>query len=194
MELVGEEKRIRTLFSELRLADEQAMPSFAATWNRAQTRSFRPRRVFNLSFAAATALLICALVSLAWWSTRWRRTQPAVTVAAIPSVVVGDPKPSELAPASNGSPASSESKSEPKKPASATHRLEVGARLRAERLAARQEANLLAAAKKQATAISSWQSPTGTLLSSPNDDLLKSLPQLNESTNDLKSFLPNTPK
>ena len=194
MGLVGEEKKIRTLFSELRLADERTAPNFSATWNRAQARALRPRRAFNLSFAVATALLICALVSLAWWSTRWQRTQQPVTVAAIPSVVVGDPKPSELAPASNGSRASSESKSEPKKPLSAAHRFEVSARLRAERLAARQEANLLAAAKKQATAISSWQSPTATLLSSPNDDLLKSLPQLNESTNDLKSFLPNTPK
>ena len=74
---------------------------------------------------------------------------------------------------------------------SGAHRFEVSARLRAERLAARQEANLLINAKKQARAISSWQSPTETLLSSPNDDLLKSLPQLNENSTELKSFLPN---
>ena len=192
MELVGEEKKIQTLFSELRLADEQTVPSFGATWNRAQARALRPRRAFNLSFVAATALLICALVSLAWWSTRWQRTQPPNVVAVTPSGVVPDLKPSEVVPASKESPAPSGSG--PKKPVSVSHRFEVSARLRAERLAARQEANLFAAAKKQATAISSWQSPTATLLSSPNDDLLKSLPQLNESTNDLKSFLPTKPK
>ena len=188
MELVGEEKKIQTLFSELRLADNQTLPSFSATWSRAQARALRPRRVFNLPFAVATALLICALVSLAWWSTRW---QPNV-VAITPSGVVPDLKPSEVVPAGGKIPAPSGS--EPKKPIAAVHRFKVSARLRADRLAARQEANLLAAAKKQATAISSWRSPTATLLSSPNDDLLKSLPQLNESTNDLKSFLPNTPK
>ena len=194
MELVGEEKKIRMLFSELRLADEQAVPGFAATWSRAQAQSSRPRRAFNLSFAVATALLICALGSLAWWSTRWQHTQQPNVAAITPPGVVPVHKPSEVAPTNNGTPAPSGSKSEPKKLASATHRFEVSARLRAERLAARQEANLLAAAKKQAAAISSWQSPTSTLLSSPNDDLLKSLPQLNESSNDLKSFLPNTPK
>ncbi len=162
MELVGEEKKIQTLFSELRLADNQTLPSFSATWSRAQERGLRPRRVFNLPFAVATALLICALVSLAWWSTRWQHTQQPNVVAITPSGVVPDLKPSEVVPAGGKIPAPSGS--------------------------------LLAAAKKQATAISSWRSPTATLLSSANDDLLKSLPQLNESTNDLKSFLPNTPK
>ena len=192
MELVGEEKKIQTLFSELRLADEQAIPRFAAIWNRAQARALRPRRAFNLSFVAATALLICALVSLAWWSRHWQRTRQPNVVAIAPSGVVPDLKPSEVVPASKES--SAPIGSEPKKAVTAAHRLELSARLRAERIASRDEANLLAAAKKQATAISSWQSPTATLLSSPNDDLLKSLPQLNESTNDLKSFLPNTPK
>src|SRR5437660_8577144 len=149
MELVGEEKKIRTLFSELRLADEQTVPSFSATWNRAQARALRPRRAFNLSFAVATALLICALVSLAWWWTRWQRTPQSVTVAANPWVVVPDRKSSEVVPASNGSPASNESKPKPKKPVSGAHRFELSARLRADRLAARQEPNLLAAAKKQ---------------------------------------------
>lgn len=68
MELVGEQKRIQALFSELRLADEQTVPRFAAVWNRAEARTVRPARAFNLSFVAATALLICVLVSLALWS------------------------------------------------------------------------------------------------------------------------------
>src|SRR5437016_5988918 len=149
MELVGEEKKIQTLFSELRLADEQRAPSFSATWNRAQTRALRPRRAFNLSFVTVTALLICALVSLAWWSTRWQRTPQSNVVATTPSGVVPNLKPAEVVPAKE-SPAPNGRES--KKHVSA-HRFEVSARLRAERLAARQEANLLGAAKKQATAI-----------------------------------------
>src|SRR5260370_14918601 len=81
MELVGEEKQIRALFSELRFADEQAMPSFISTWHRAQSRSLRPQRAFNLSFVAATALLVCALVGLALWSRQWTPSrQPNVAI------------------------------------------------------------------------------------------------------------------
>jgi len=46
-------------------------------------------------------------------------------------------------------------------------------------------------AEKEAKEIASWQSPTASLLSSSSDDLFKSLPQLNQNANELKSFLPN---
>jgi len=49
----------------VRLADEQTAPSFVGVWNRAQAKTIRTPRAFNLSFVAATALLVCALVSLA---------------------------------------------------------------------------------------------------------------------------------
>ena len=54
MASIGEEHEIRALFSELKLADEQTAPGFNAIWHRAQARSLRPRRAFNLSFAVAT--------------------------------------------------------------------------------------------------------------------------------------------
>jgi hypothetical protein len=44
---------------------------------------------------------------------------------------------------------------------------------------------------REVAALSSWRSPTATLLSSQNDALLNSLPQLNENARELKSFLPN---
>src|SRR5256885_3761546 len=88
MELVGEKKRIQALFSEARLADEQTTPSFVGVWNRAQAKTIRRPRAFNLSFVAATALLVCALVSLAWWVNRAQRSESAVaTVPPIPNVV-----------------------------------------------------------------------------------------------------------
>src|SRR5712692_12101412 len=86
MELVGEEKKIQSLFSELRLADEQAAPSFVGVWNRAQ---LRPRtRVSPLNFSfVATAFVVCvAVVALALWSSSRQQTaQTNRTVAVTPA-------------------------------------------------------------------------------------------------------------
>jgi len=46
-------------------------------------------------------------------------------------------------------------------------------------------------AEQEAKQLASWQSPTASLLSSSSDSLFKSLPQLNENSTQLKSFLPN---
>jgi hypothetical protein len=57
---------------------------------------------------------------------------------------------------------------------------------------AQKDALMLAAnrrAAKEAQAIASWESPTAALLNSPSDNLFKSLPQLNEKSNEMKSFL-----
>ncbi len=182
MELVGEEKRIQALFSEARLADEQTTPSFVGVWNRAQTKTKRTQRAFNLSFVAATALLVCALVSLAWWVNRSPRSQNVVA-GNVPPITTGGPinvvQPKKVsAPALVNQPRSND-------------------RSRAVKLAARRQAIQIAANKKtlrDAKAIESWQSPTATLLDSSSDELLKSLPQLNQSVDELKSFLPNQPR
>ena len=39
MELVGEEKRIQALFSELRAEDESVTQRFATVWNRAEAQA-----------------------------------------------------------------------------------------------------------------------------------------------------------
>ena len=184
MELVGEEKRIQALFSEVRLADEQTAPSFVGVWNRAQAKTTRTQRAFNLSFVAATALVVCALVSLAWWVNHAQRNRHAV-VATVPSITNVDPKNVVQPPAKAvvgffkvPQPRSSD-------------------RSRALKLAARRQAVLMAANRKaarDAKAIESWQSPTATLLDSPSDEMLKSVPQLNHSVDELKSFLSSQPK
>jgi hypothetical protein len=181
MELVGEEKKIQALFSELRLADEQAAPSFLGVWNRAQ---LRPRtRVSPLSFSlvAAAFAVFVAVVVLALWSSSRLQTSPANPIVAIAPVT------SPVTPASTIGVESSGILPKKELP-------RVSQNARAARFAARQKAELLAARRaeiRDATAISSWQSPTATLLSSQNDALLNSLPQLNESVKELKSFLPN---
>lgn len=187
MELVGEEKRIQALFSEVRLADEPITPSFAGVWNRAQAKTVRTQRAFNLSFVAATALLVCALVSLAWWLKHSQRSQN-VAIVNVPPISNGGPKNVQQ---SGGFEPAKDPGSKP------VIRAGSGERSRALMLAARRQAVLVAASQKilrDAKAIESWQSPTATLLDSPSDGLLKSLPQMNQSVDDLKSFLPNQPR
>lgn len=183
MELVGDEKKIQALFNELRLADQQAAPSFVGVWNRAQLRP-RPRvSPLSFSFAAAAFAVFVAVVALALWSSSRQQTaQPNHTVAAAPAT----PATPLVTPPATIVPTS--------KVISTAEQRQAARSLRAARFAARQKAELLAARRaeiRDATAISSWQSPTATLLSSQNDALLNSLPQLNESVKELKSFLPN---
>src|SRR2546423_5589986 len=83
MEIIGDDKKIRALFSEAKLADAQATPGFTSQWHRAQSRAHRPGRAFKLSFAAVTALLVCALISLAVWS---QYSQPRPTYSAFANV------------------------------------------------------------------------------------------------------------
>jgi hypothetical protein len=68
MEIIGDDKKLRALFSEAKAADEAATPSFTSVWHRAQARALKPRRAFNLSFALVAALLVLTLGSLAVWS------------------------------------------------------------------------------------------------------------------------------
>ncbi|HVS83505.1 MAG TPA: hypothetical protein VHE60_17380 [Pyrinomonadaceae bacterium] len=180
MELVGDEKKIQALFSELRLADEQAAPSFVGVWNRAQLRPRRRVGPLNLSFVA-TALVVCvAVFALALWSrSRQQTPQPNRQIAATTATPSVTPEST-----TTYEPQILRIKEQPR----------VSRNGRAAKFAARQRAELLAARRaeiRDATAISSWQSPTATLLSSQNDALLNSLPQLNESVKELKSFLPN---
>ena len=46
----------------------------------------------------------------------------------------------------------------------------------------------------EATAISKWESPTSSLLRSPSEQVLTTVPQFNDAVKDLKSFLPATDK
>ena len=180
MELVGEEKRIQALFRELRLEDEHVTPRFATVWHRAQAGSLTPRRTFNVAFVAATFLL-CALFSLAWLTKQWQRSQQAsVAVTAvnpIPSVSVATEVKREVKVVSSSDPN--------RRSSSKSLSMKLAVRRHAEMLAARR------AEIRNAAAISSWQSPTTALLRSPGDAVLTSLPQLNKSVDELKSFLPS---
>ncbi len=184
MELSGNEKRIRALFSELRAGDERIAPEFGVLVNRVKAATIRPRRGFNLSLAWA-AVVICA-IALAWWATVRFHQATLSPVASTTPANVTTPQNSS---------AQSVSTTEPEitvrpKSSRANH-----SQLLARRLVARRHAEILAANKRvleDASAISKWASPTASLLSSSSDVVLTTLPQLNQNTNQLKSFLPNS--
>jgi hypothetical protein len=152
-------------------------------WNRAQAKTYRPRKAFNLAFVGATALLVCALVSLGWWSTRWQMN-PEMLVS-VPSLRMVTPAnlPIDLG--------KIESPGILVRPITFKHKSPV------RKLNTLRDASLIAANRKaaqEAKAIASWKSPTATLLDSPSDGLLRSLPQMNQSVDEMKSFLPSQPK
>lgn len=181
MASTGDEKKIRALFSELKFADEQTAPSFTAVWHRAQSRSLKPRRAFNFSFALATALLVCAMVSLAVWLKYSQPVAPVMAYANVPatsdvfaprransSIVAVGPQPEKI-----------------NRPAVKNRFTRSAPQRQAVETANNREL------VNEAKALENWQSPTSQLMSSPSDGLFKSLPQLNENANELKSFLPN---
>jgi len=196
MELAGNEKKIQALFRELKLEDESVVPGFVRLWNRAQATSRKPRRAFKTSFALATGLLVITLCSLAYWSRNWQRSQPQNSTVAVRSTTPGStparppatPEPKQLVP--NKAPDRIRA-NRPRRltnPKLETRNSEPETTHRQAQLTFRN------ATLREAVAISSWQSPTATLMQSPADDVLTKLPQLDRSVTEFKSFLPNTPK
>lgn len=184
MSLAGNEKKIQALFRELKLADECAAPEFISVWNRAQATSPGSSPVFRIAFAVATVLFVITLSSLVLWSRNWRRSGPPSQAIANGPIMPGStPAPMPAAPESTLTIVTE-----------APSRFKFNRRDR--KLAARRQADLNPrnAAIRAAVSIASWQSPTAMLMQSPADDVLASLPQLDRSLTELKTFLPNTPQ
>jgi hypothetical protein len=178
MELGGDEKRIRALFSELSLEDRSRVPQFAHMWTRAQQSALRsavaPLR--EKSFIKPVAVLVSLFVtaaacSFAIWA--WYKSAPS----QVPNIVNRQP------PAPNTPEVSL--KPQPAKVVADFRPRKV----RPRKLLVRQRP-VDRQITSDAALLSSWQSPTQTLLESPTSLVLSSLPQLNQSATDLKSFLP----
>jgi hypothetical protein len=183
MESTGNEQRIRALFSELKLADKRSTPEFAAMCNLAQSRTAMRRHSFTFSLAVTTtaAVLVVAMFSLWLWSARRQRTPAIRDVAGAPA-------------ATKGPPGQAANQPQPKEMLVSEKHNYLSPKPRALRVAARRQAAMLAGRRteiRNAAAIYGWQSPTIALLRSPGDEVLTSLPQLNETVDALKSFLPS---
>jgi hypothetical protein len=160
MELGGDEKRIRALFSELSFEDQSRVPQFGHLWTRAQaTKETSTRGIGRLVFVS---LLVTALAcSLAVWA--WYRS----TQSPIPNIAIQLP-PSVTVEAGHTA----------VQPVKIEHQKHIARRRQVDRSVA-----------TEAALLSSWQSPTQRFMSSPTDLTLDSLPQLNQSAKDLESFL-----
>ena len=193
MESVGNEKRIQALFRELKLADERVAPEFIKVWNRAQATSPGSPRVFRISFAVATAvLLVITLSALVLWS---RNGQPGDQ--ADPKLATESTPPGSMpgsTPALYQATTATPPPTRPQRSVVAQSPVRVKSNQWLPKIAARHKVDLAArnAVIREAVSISSWQSPTATLMQSPADHVLTSLPQLDRSLNELKTFLPNT--
>jgi hypothetical protein len=170
MALAGDEKRIQALFSETALQDRSAAPTFEELWaSAAMKTSASPRSLSRPLLVVAAALLVAAVSSGAWyWSTRSSQQQ-AVNVAP---QTVSPPALQQVAQQTNRIPADILVKSRPGRPNKR--------RLRQSDRPAIAEAALL----------SRWQSPTRIFMDSPATVDFNSLPQLNQSAEKLKQFLP----
>jgi hypothetical protein len=135
--------------------------------------------VFNPVFVAATLLLVFGVVAFAIWS-RYSRTvtSPQRVIATAP------PNPIRIAEAP---PAPTKETPKPKPN-------NTGVVARRNKSTTPRNAVLAAANRqleKDAKSIANWTSPTSALLESPSDEIFSSLPELNQSATQLKSFLPS---
>ncbi len=179
MELSGDEKRIRASFRELRLEDERVTPRFAAVWNRAHFRSARRETALDFRIAAAVVIVCLAVFSLALLSRYWQRT-PRLNDAVANGVFKPGVNPAQI--------------KKDRELVQRDKRVQVVRKPGLVRFAPRSQTAKLAARRSttpDAIALSRWQSPTTGLLRSPGDEVLRALPQLNQTLHDMESFLPN---
>jgi hypothetical protein len=172
MNLNGDEKRIQQLFRELSLEDGRRAPSFAGVLAAANSGIAHSRYRFrSLRFAMAAAM-VCAAVLIAMAiivnssKPRDARDDQAALPAPQPAATAG------ILPSNLGTNAPAP---EPRKTAvkhsrhrRPSHQTEIATK-----------------------SLFAWQSPTASLLRTPDDELLKSLPRLGESLQTIKFYSPD---
>jgi hypothetical protein len=191
MELNGEDKRIQALFCELKREQECTAPQFAKTWNVAEAE-FNRSGVSRLRFQSpaslprfamailVVSLVVAATVLLPKYLRVPRQPRQPTPDYAKQAATAGPRATSEEPPHSGGVPVKRES-TQP------TDRLLVirrPVRLKRSQVAFAQQARSL-----KPNRLSQWQSPTATLLHSASDELLKLVPPMNESAEEMKKFL-----
>ena len=178
MELDGEEKIIRALFREMKLEDDRATPAFVREWRREPSRPAR-MRFGRVAFAVAVVSVI--LVS---------------TMLLLRHLLVVTPLPNEVTEQFEMN-----SERDHKQSSRSDVRGLVDDEARTAKISSlkrrwsdrsRRHARLTSSLRKRKQEpffLSEWQSPTNAFLRLPGADLLKPLPQLNQSSRELGSFL-----
>ena len=163
MELVGNENRIRALFSELCFEDQSRAPRFDKVWRRADNTAPAPVHNFRPAIAFAAVLIVAACIfSVSSWFNEARNIPPQIT---------------QITPVFTGLESND----------SSPHKTKRSPPPRKKRL---QREPVTEPAITEAAMLWSWQSPTSILMQSTTTLVWNTLPQLNQSAEELKQFLP----
>ncbi len=155
-----EERTIRELFQQLRRDNGSGAPSFVSSLTRASSRresGARPRLVWR------AAIVVALLLGGAWLIFSGRDSKMPGSANVVNSVRAPAPR---IEPPPNPTPSSSEDQTiKPDR----RHRKQTPDQLRHETLL-----------------LSQWRSPTESLMRTPGEQLLKTIPRLNESLIEIK--------
>jgi hypothetical protein len=168
----GDEKRIQQLFREMSRADELLTPAFSRVVQGANSRSTATRAGLSRRLALTFAALCVVVITLTIGVLRYQ----AFMVSRAPVEQISEAQPTTLelrTPAIVGV-------VPPDKSMAATPRAMIAVK----RVHHRKPVNDLALAMK----LSSWRSPTDSLLKSSSDDKLMSLPNLGDSLRTLRFY------
>jgi hypothetical protein len=173
MNLNGDEKRIQQLFRDMSRDDQRRVPQFASVLAARSGTAHSQNRTRSLRFAMAVAMLCAALLIAMSIIVRPSKPQgvPANDDQASAPVVQPEAQPSDV----------------PSQPSVGATKVEPR-RVIIRHAHPRRPSNGMEIAMKSLFA---WQSPTASLLKTPSDELLRSLPRLGESLQTIKSFSPD---
>ena len=169
MELVGDEKRIQALFSELSREDAHAAPRFEKLWREAVLTETVPRFRKSLVLVAAVLIVAVTVLFVAYSRDKWSRDK-SPTQQNAQNVVAPQTIPSQA----------------PEPENKVVRRRSHSHANRRRTLARRQ---LREPTLEQAAMLANWKSPTEQFMTAPTRSAFNALPQLNESVKDLESFL-----
>ena len=174
MNLNGDEKRIRQLFLEMSSDEQRRAPEFARVLAAANSEMARSQnRARSLRLAMGVAMLCAALLIAMAIIVKSSKPQSTVAPERASAPASQPEQPQSVAPSQRNLGAAND----------AVPRTLVPKRIRHRRTPDR-----MAIAMKSLFA---WRSPTASLLKTPDDELLRSLPRLGESLQTMKSFSPD---
>lgn len=163
----GDEKRIQQLFREMSRDDELRTPAFSRVVQGANSRTGATRSGLSRRLALTFATLCVAAITVAIVAVRYQA--PVEQISALPPTTLELPgtRPDITA-----------------VPPDAINAAPARAMVAVKHVRHRKPVNDLALAMK----LSSWRSPTDSLLKSSSDDKLMSLPNLGDSLRTLRFY------
>ena len=176
----GEELRIRALFLELRSEESSLAPPLSLDWLRAQSRETQRSTGFGRLRVAAVSVMIALLVVSGLVLSNRRPQSDVAELSVKPSTPEPQTFPKNELVVEKIVPIVSKESPKPQKLFTS----------RRQRLA-REKTTFASASQTSRVELSGWRSPTAILLSSAADRLLRSVPRVDQSSQEFKSFLPD---